>query len=448
MRRRLLFLWLAGLVPAFGAGLEFSPYSPTAVQIDDYLASKKSPIGGIGAALYGLGQQYNIDPRLVVAIAGAETTFGLHQCTDNNAWNWFHRRTCPASSFTSYQEGAEHVTRFLRLSYLNRGYDTIELIRYKYCASGCDNWIPLVTSFHDAMPTNGQPPSLPPPAPISQAQTQSPPSAPDDNRILGLPRFLVFFLAALLVGAWAMTGLRKCMRAAFIVACCLICTCLSAQENHLTDVERKQGWHLLFDGTTTRGWLEITGKAFPTQSWTIEDGCLKAVVRTDGLQDIRTADEFRSFELAFDWKLPADGNSGVKYLIQRAEEWVNQEGRQARALGLEYQLAGDRSADAASAPARVTGSLYSVLAPANRVAFAMGDFNHSRILVRGDHAEHWLNGSKVLEFDITKPVVSRHLLDMLPKDQPDITTPLRRESAISLQNGSSPAWFRNLKSGR
>ncbi len=104
----------------------------------------------------------------------------------------------------------------------------------------------------------------------------------------------------------------------------------AAEPNSLTDTERQQGWRLLFDGRTTAGWLEITGKPFPTNCWTVEDASLKAVVRTDGFQDIRTVDTFRSFDLQFDWKMPKDGNSGVKYLIQKVDEWTNAAGRHAR----------------------------------------------------------------------------------------------------------------------
>jgi hypothetical protein len=227
-----LAAWMV-VAPAMAAGLDYSPASPDAAQIDAFLTQKHSPLAGIGAVLSGLARDYDVDPRLVVAIAGAETTFGQHQCTVNNAWNWFHRGTCPASAFTSYQEGAGHVTKFLRLSYLNRGYETIEQIRYKYCASGCDNWIPLVTAFYDAMPSNGQPPTAQPPiqppttqAPIqspTQPATQSPtqpqiaqpdPSlsgapVPNDDRILGLPRYLVFFLGILLVAGWMFSTYRR-----------------------------------------------------------------------------------------------------------------------------------------------------------------------------------------------------------------------------------------------
>jgi 3-keto-disaccharide hydrolase len=205
---------------------------------------------------------------------------------------------------------------------------------------------------------------------------------------------------------------------------------IAAEPDQLTGSERRDGWRLLFDGKTTEGWQEITGKPFPHNCWTIENGCLKALVRTDGFQDIRTLDQFGSFDLQFDWKLLKDGNSGVKYLIRKVDEWTNAAGRQARARGLEYQLADDHNADA-SDPRRVAASLYSIFAPVPRVPPLIGEFNHSRILVRGTHIEHWLNGVKAVEFETTAPEVRKL----------DPTSP----SPISLQNHSSEVWFRNIK---
>lgn len=205
---------------------------------------------------------------------------------------------------------------------------------------------------------------------------------------------------------------------------------------------QEQPWHSLFDGSTSKGWLDVTGKPFPTHSWTIEDGCLKALVRTDGFEDIRTVETFKSFELQFEWKLAKLGNSGVKYLVQRVDDWTNKEGRQARARGLEYQLVDLDSPDA-SDPTRITGALYSLLAPAN-ANWKIGVFNESRIVVHGDHVEHWLNGVRVLSYETTNPAIQSALRKMLPKDAAP-ETPLVTESPISLQNHSSETWFRNIK---
>jgi hypothetical protein len=178
----------------------------------------------------------------------------------------------------------------------------------------------------------------------------------------------------------------------------------------------------------------VTGKPFPTNCWIIEDASLKAIPKTDGFQDIRTVDTFHSFELEWEWKMNAKGNSGVKYLIQKVDDWVNKQGRQARARGLEYQLADDANDDAASAASRVAGALYSVFAPVPKITPRIGAFNQSRLVVDGDRVEHWLNGTKVVEFRLEAPEVQKLYPGIAPK-----------ESAISLQNHQSEVWFRNIK---
>jgi len=211
--------------------LDYSPASPTDAQIDEYLARKSSPMAGMGSVFAGSGRDYDIDPRLVVAIAGAETTFGKHQCADNNAWNWFHHRTCPQSPFAGYKEGAERVTKFMRLSYLNRGYDSVELIQHKYCASGCGNWSGLVATFLNEMPANAPSP-VPPVKTTDMARvepdratrkaepgagvTETKPANEIDGvtaqlgkRVFGVPVYIVLLLGVLAIGAWAARGLPK-----------------------------------------------------------------------------------------------------------------------------------------------------------------------------------------------------------------------------------------------
>ena len=198
----------ASLWAATGS-LEYSDASPTDTQIDAYLSAKKSPMKGIGSGLSSLGRQYNVDPRLVVAIAGAETTFGMHVCAANNAWNWFYRSTCPQSPFDNYEQGLGHVTKYLRLSYLNRGYTSIELIRYKYCAAGCDHWIPLVTTFFREIAVK-EPATTVSSTPVSATVASADKPAGDpSNTIMGMPAYFVFFVAAAAVGLWSMRGFRR-----------------------------------------------------------------------------------------------------------------------------------------------------------------------------------------------------------------------------------------------
>lgn len=198
------------------------------------------------------------------------------------------------------------------------------------------------------------------------------------------------------------------------------------------------GWIPLFDGHTTKGWIDVAGQPFPTTSWRIEDGCLRAFDPGNGYQDIRTEAQYVNFELELEWKLNKNGNSGIKYLVQRADRWTNKTGLQSRARGLEYQLVDNESKDGAS-PDRSTGSLYHVLAPKHQASKPLGEFNRSRLVVRGAHVEHWLNGEKVLEFETTDSEVWKNVgkLEMPP--------PPGQPTFISLQNHGTPVWFRNIR---
>lgn len=141
------------LVPSVQA----APCSLTAADIDAYLQGKNSPLAGTGAAFVEKGSEFNVDPRLIIAIAGAESSFGRSVCGTNNAWNWFWcyatktgcgDSPCPNSPFESWDSGIHTVTKYMRLSYLNKGRNTIELIGQKYCTEGCQHWVPNVTTFY------------------------------------------------------------------------------------------------------------------------------------------------------------------------------------------------------------------------------------------------------------------------------------------------------------
>ncbi len=88
----------------------------SAARIDSYLQGKASPLAGLGAAFRAVGIKHNIDPRLLVAIAGQETGFGRHLCASYNAWNWFWSDTCSDSPFDSWEEALETVAKYLRIS--------------------------------------------------------------------------------------------------------------------------------------------------------------------------------------------------------------------------------------------------------------------------------------------------------------------------------------------
>lgn len=136
-----------------------------------YSDGETSPLLGTGGAFQDNGTVFNIDPRLIVAIAGQETSFGLHTCCtrNNNAWNWFwcyasnscQGQPCQHSPFDSWSSGIKTVSKYMRKNYLSRGYNTIDLIGHKYCIDNCSAWVGGVTRFYKEL--GGDPDQLMPP---------------------------------------------------------------------------------------------------------------------------------------------------------------------------------------------------------------------------------------------------------------------------------------------
>jgi hypothetical protein len=237
--------------------------------------------------------------------------------------------------------------------------------------------------------------------------------------------------------------------------------------NTLAPDEKLAGWTLLFDGRTMNGWDDPRAKTPPGDAWTIEEGCLKAIAHPRIVEDLFTKASYTDFEFAFDWRISPHGNSGVKYRIQdhlfvfpphpgeSFEQSVERSflnrvsGRPARGqdyvIGFEYQIIDNPGK---LDPRQTAGALYDMVAPSSQTARPVGEFNHSRVVLRGNHVEHWLNGVKVVDTTLDSPDALRgiekrwgvapHVGGLLAK-QPGKSCP------ISLQNHGDAAWLRNLK---
>jgi hypothetical protein len=138
--------------------------------IDRYLArkptpSRPSPLTGSGQVFESDGKQYTIDPRLIVGISGAETSFATGKChstpvsTTRNAWNWFYcygsnscgTDVCGNSPFDSWESGINTVSKYVQRNYVMKGLTDVRKIQTKYCTSGCENWVPNVESVMKEM---------------------------------------------------------------------------------------------------------------------------------------------------------------------------------------------------------------------------------------------------------------------------------------------------------
>ena len=211
--------------------------------------------------------------------------------------------------------------------------------------------------------------------------------------------------------------------------------CAAAELNHLTAEEKAAGWKLIFDGRTTTGWRGYKKQAMPDKGWKVEDGLLKKVAGERG-GDIVTEQTFHDFEFAWEWKVAPAGNNGVKYLV--TEE-------RAGAPGHEYQLIDDLGhPDGKLGAKRQTAAFYDVLPPSkDKKLNPPGEWNASRILIQGNHVEHWLNGAKVLEYELGSDAVKSGLAASKFKNAPKFGDKI--VGRLMLTDHGDECFFRNLK---
>ncbi len=226
-----------------------------------------------------------------------------------------------------------------------------------------------------------------------------------------------------------------------------------AQVNTLTPDETAAGWTLLFDGDSFAGWHGLGRDHIPEGHWRIEEGTIRKVASgdvptaADGQPleggDLMTDAVFGDFELAFEWKVSPGANSGIKYNV--SEEMSTSFPPVYAALGFEYQvLDDDRHPDAANGPNRTAGALYDMISPSSaKTLKPPGEFNEARILFRGNHGEHWLNGRLVVEYDMASARFDSVLA--ASKYRPIEGFADRRRGHIVLQDHGDDIWFRNIK---
>ena len=206
--------------------------------------------------------------------------------------------------------------------------------------------------------------------------------------------------------------------------------------NTLTNQERAEGWKLLFDGTTTTGWRGYKKDVAP-EGWQVVDGAIALAGKSVG--DLITVDEYENFEFAFEWKISPNGNSGVFYLVQEKPELKNTYNS-----GPEYQVIDNEGhPDAKNGPDRFAGANYALQAPTRSATKPVGDWNQSRIVKNGAHVEHWLNGEKVVEYELWSEAWKAQVAKSKFNAMPAYGT--AKKGYLALQDHGNPVSFRSLK---
>lgn len=224
-------------------------------------------------------------------------------------------------------------------------------------------------------------------------------------------------------------------------------SCSSSSENTSTANEEnpptettasstEDDWMVLFDGSNLDAWRNYKSDS---AAWRIEDGALNTI---GGSGDLITKETFGNFELEFDWRITEGGNSGVIYLAQEADEYNS-----TYETGPEYQIIDDESYgivhNITLEKHQMSGANYALDEPQNVQLKPLGEYNQAKIIVNNGHVEHWLNGGKVVEYDLWTDEWNARVAETKFKDMPSYGQ--FKEGHIALQDHGDPVWFKNIR---
>lgn len=227
---------------------------------------------------------------------------------------------------------------------------------------------------------------------------------------------------------------------------------ISYLNNELTPGEISEGWKLLWDGKTNKGWRGAKLDHFPEQGWEIKDGIL-TVLEAGGAEsrnggDIITDKTYGNFILQVDFSISEGANSGIKYFV---DPELNKEA--GSAIGCEFQILDNKNHPDANNGVkgnRTLGSLYDLI-PAqaatpqlSRYLFSgIGKWNRAMIIVKGCNVEHWLNNVKIVEYERCSQEWRALVAYSKYKDWPNFGE--AKEGYILLQDHGNTVSFKNIK---
>jgi len=216
------------------------------------------------------------------------------------------------------------------------------------------------------------------------------------------------------------------------------------QHNTLTSLEKSEGWILLFDGESTDAWRGYNKKAFPENGWEVRDGNLtitySGTEEAGGAGDIITKERFGNFDLRLEFMITDSANSGIFYLVTEFEDapiWH---------LAPEYQILDNPTYESMLGEEinkHRTGDNYDLEAADQDHSNPVGEWNTARIVKRGNHIEHWLNGKLAVQYELGSIKWKRQLEKS--KFNNYAMHGMARQGNIGLQDHGHEVMFRNIK---
>ena len=215
------------------------------------------------------------------------------------------------------------------------------------------------------------------------------------------------------------------------------CSDSATPDNTLSQKEKDDGYVLLFDGKTMNGWRGFRNQSIG--SWSVDSGTLhckgSAANYGDITTDLSTNDQYENFDLSLDWKISPKGNSGILYMVTEDSPYSYQSGP-------EYQIIDDINFPEKLEDWQHTAANYAMNPAPDAKPNPAGEWNHTRIVVNGNHVEHWLNGAKVVEYELYSPDWNKRKEEGKWKDYPIYGK--SKTGYITFQNHGSEAWFKNI----
>ncbi len=207
-------------------------------------------------------------------------------------------------------------------------------------------------------------------------------------------------------------------------------------HNKLSGAESAAGWKSLFDGKNVPADFKGYKQAkFPEKGWSVTDGMLHNAAGAGG-GDLCTVGEYGDFEFACDWRVAPGGNSGIIYRVTEDHNYSWETGR-------EMQILDDAKHNDGKKPKTRAGTMYDLFACAQEVCRPAGEWNHARVVCKGTHIEHWLNGIKVVDVDTAGEDYKKAMAESKFTTMPEFGTKMKGH--ICLQDHGDEVWFRDIR---